>query len=202
MKNAKGDPIYKHIEFKVFVGGKIFPIKFTANPGKMFNQANIDHELERVAAYIEEKFPNLEFRMVELLPNRFNFIAVGQRGKVKDESTQDNRETANNTEDVASVDGGGQKSERSSERDICPAEQSAGESRSSGQQPDDSGYGKRAEDVVDADRGEASMPCERPSDLPNRQTSAEHGARGSIESVSPHDDHEAGTDLPALRHDA
>jgi len=66
----------------VIVGTKTFPIVFRAQHNKGYTSSLIEHELGRVVDYIDKHFPTLEFRQVELAPNKFNFIACGARKAV------------------------------------------------------------------------------------------------------------------------
>jgi hypothetical protein len=45
-----------------------------APPRKKFNSTGIDALLEQCAGQIEQSFPGVEFRLVPVGPNRFNFI--------------------------------------------------------------------------------------------------------------------------------
>ena len=69
-------PLWHRIFFKVIIGEKSIPINFVAPPGRAYSERQIDMEVERVVDYIDQKFPKLEFKMVQILPNRFNFVAV------------------------------------------------------------------------------------------------------------------------------
>lgn len=88
MKTAK-DPqsqqsefAYKRVNFTVEVGGKTFRFAMKAKPHCGYTSSLIDIERGRVIEYIDEKFPRLEFREVQLAPNSFKFIACGARKAV------------------------------------------------------------------------------------------------------------------------
>jgi hypothetical protein len=80
MKKTKdGDPLYKRVLFKVIIGKKVFHIRFIAEPGRFYNSDGVELAIEKVIEDLDKKFPRLEFKQVDILPNQFNFIAIGVR---------------------------------------------------------------------------------------------------------------------------
>ncbi len=80
MKPAKdGRKLWKRVTVKVIVGDKTMHHQFVAPAGNGYSKSDIEETLERVIEYLDQKFPVLEFKQVNLLPNAFNFIAVGPR---------------------------------------------------------------------------------------------------------------------------
>ena len=84
IKGGEKQEVFKRIHCKVLVGQKTYRFDFVAKPGRAFNLADIERERGRVIDYIDEKFPRFEFKEVQLLPNTFNYIAIG----VKNETAQ------------------------------------------------------------------------------------------------------------------
>jgi hypothetical protein len=97
------EEVFKRIHCKVLIGKKTFRFDFVAKPGRAYNGDDIERERGRVIDYIEEKFPKLEFREVQLLPNAFNYIVIGARNESEEETTQP-AEAAGDVGAVASPD--------------------------------------------------------------------------------------------------
>jgi hypothetical protein len=107
MKHFAGRAMaYKRIDFKVVVGGKTFRFSFKAKDGCGYTEKEIEIQRGRVIDYIDEKFPTLEFREVQLLANVFNFIAIGVREKVNEEKSQIRQETHPETAGAGAEQGG------------------------------------------------------------------------------------------------
>lgn len=81
-----GKPIYKHLDVKVIVGDKTFPLHYRATSSKFYSEEEIETELERIIDHIDKNFPKLEFRQVTIVPNRVNFIAIGKRKEHAEET--------------------------------------------------------------------------------------------------------------------
>jgi hypothetical protein len=81
LRDNKGNPLYKRMYFAVIFPDRRLPFEYVAPPGKFFNQEDIDRQLDLVVAHVEESFPRFEFRMVELVPNKINFVAVDLKKK-------------------------------------------------------------------------------------------------------------------------
>lgn len=78
-KNADGDQLYKRVLFKVIIGKKIFHIRFIAEPNRFYNAEGVERAIETVIEDLDKKFPRLEFKQVDILPNQVNFIAIDVR---------------------------------------------------------------------------------------------------------------------------
>jgi hypothetical protein len=80
LHNKSGDVLYKRMFFKVIIGEKQIRFDYVA-PGHMqgFPPSAIVQQLTAVVDHIDKSFPKLDFRMVELAPNRFNFVCTGDR---------------------------------------------------------------------------------------------------------------------------
>jgi hypothetical protein len=63
----------------VIIGEKRLHHTARAEHGKAYTAANIETNIEGFIDHLDKRFPLIEFQMVELLPNKFNFIAVGAR---------------------------------------------------------------------------------------------------------------------------
>jgi hypothetical protein len=80
MKPSKdGKKLWKRVTVKVIIGEKTMHRQFVAPAGNGYSESDIEETLWRVIEYLDKKFPVLEFKQVNLLPNAFNFIAVGPR---------------------------------------------------------------------------------------------------------------------------
>jgi len=80
-KDENGRPLtlYKRIHVKVIVGEKVMRHDFCAPARRGYCKANIEDTIEKVIEHLDQKFPTLEFRQVDILPNVVNFIACGTR---------------------------------------------------------------------------------------------------------------------------
>lgn len=75
-------PAWKFIEIKVVGmpdGVKDSVIRQQARPGHAFGKEAVDEAVWRIANIVDQKYPAWEFKMVELAPNRFNFVWTGRR---------------------------------------------------------------------------------------------------------------------------
>jgi hypothetical protein len=77
------EKIYKRVVIRIIAppGAKDERIVQTAPPGHGYNSDTVLGILEQVADTLERQNPKLEFRLVELEPNRFNFIYMGPRSE-------------------------------------------------------------------------------------------------------------------------
>ena len=78
-RDKSGNKLFKRIHVKVIVGEKVYNHDYRAPAGYFYNHENIEDAREKMVDYIDEKFPHVEFRMVDIGPNAFNFIAGGAR---------------------------------------------------------------------------------------------------------------------------
>lgn len=87
-EDGKGNPLYKRVLFKVIIGKKVFHVRFIAEPGRFYNSDGVELAIDKVIEDLDKKFPRLEFKQVDILPNCVNFIAIGTRQppEVKDDS--------------------------------------------------------------------------------------------------------------------
>lgn len=81
MTNRDGARIYKHLRIRVVApaGEQNQRICYTAPSKHGFGEAAIAEMLEQTAAELEAKNPRLEFRLVELAPDRFNLVYAGEK---------------------------------------------------------------------------------------------------------------------------
>lgn len=84
--SQKGEKMHKRVHVKVIVGSKVMIHDFRAPAGKGYTEDDINNQLEKCAEHLEGKFPNLDFKLVALGENRFNFIAVGMKGASNDKA--------------------------------------------------------------------------------------------------------------------
>lgn len=81
-RNSDGR-LYRHLDIKLIIGNDVKKKRHTAAPGKGFTEENIRDACDALIEQLEEKFPGIEFREVQILPNAFNYIACEPK-KVKD----------------------------------------------------------------------------------------------------------------------
>ena len=86
-ESQRSEISYKRINVAVEVGDKTFRFAFKAAPHCGYTSSFIELELDRVVEYIDEKFPRLEFRRVDLGPSSFKYIACGARKAVTNATT-------------------------------------------------------------------------------------------------------------------
>lgn len=79
LKTADGDRLFKRCEIKVIIGDKTYQHKFVAPAKRAYSASDIEDQLEKVINHLDEKFPLLDFKQVQIAPNAFNFIAIGPR---------------------------------------------------------------------------------------------------------------------------
>jgi hypothetical protein len=80
-KDGKVTQLYKRIHVKVIVGEKVMRHDFCAPAQRGYSAKNIEETIEKIIEHLDDKFPTLEFRQVDILPNVVNFIACGVRPK-------------------------------------------------------------------------------------------------------------------------
>lgn len=80
MSEAK-EKIVSSLRIKVFnVGNRGSTLRyFKAKAGKGWNDDGIDEMLDSIATDLETRFPNEEFKLVEIGSNGFNFVHVGAK---------------------------------------------------------------------------------------------------------------------------
>lgn len=84
MKPAKnGAKLWKRIEVKIIIGEKVHRHHFVAPAQRGYSEKQIEETLEKVIEHLDDKFPLLDFKQVQLQPNAFNFIAIGARLQTK-----------------------------------------------------------------------------------------------------------------------
>jgi hypothetical protein len=54
---------------------------FKSLPGTLWTAPGIDAQLAHTAEEIEKRWPDEEYRLVALGPNRFNFVHVGRKAE-------------------------------------------------------------------------------------------------------------------------
>jgi hypothetical protein len=76
MISSKLETIYKRVVMRVFLPGnkKSVVVQNVAPPGRGFSATAIDSMLDEMGKRIEKQYPDQEYRMVALSPNRFNFV--------------------------------------------------------------------------------------------------------------------------------
>lgn len=80
---SSGQPGWKTLFVKVFTphNSGSHNSRTHAKPGRAFSKANIQEMLDDVVDQLDMKYPEHEWRMVELAPNKFNFVWVKQKEK-------------------------------------------------------------------------------------------------------------------------
>jgi hypothetical protein len=71
----------RHVKLKVFLPEQKKPLQYThrAKPGMVFADAGIDQILDDVADNLEQRWPELEFRLVQVGIASYNFIYAGRK---------------------------------------------------------------------------------------------------------------------------
>jgi hypothetical protein len=71
----------RRVELKIFEPGnkKFQRVIVRAGAGRSFTEKGIDSTLERAAEQIEQLRPAHEYELVELAPDRFNFVCRGEK---------------------------------------------------------------------------------------------------------------------------
>lgn len=82
MTNKEGARIYKRVEIRIVAppGEKGERIVFRAPGRNGYGEGAIQQMLDQAAETLERENPRLEFGLVEIEPNRFNFVFRGYRG--------------------------------------------------------------------------------------------------------------------------
>ena len=78
-RSKAGDPCWKKVELKIIIAEFEQTKHFHAKPNMAYTSNDIDQMLLIFADQIEKTYPQIEFRMVQIGPNKFNFIAEGVR---------------------------------------------------------------------------------------------------------------------------
>ncbi len=55
--------------------------KYTAGPGRLFNESDVELAIEKMVEYLDGRFPHWNFRLVRVGRNRLKFIYAGLRAK-------------------------------------------------------------------------------------------------------------------------
>jgi hypothetical protein len=74
LKDKKGNPLFEKLEVKFIVGDTVKKRVMKAPAPPYYTEENIQAQLELIADELEKKFPQVNWRMAELGPDRFNFI--------------------------------------------------------------------------------------------------------------------------------
>lgn len=83
MLNKSGDPLCKYVTVRIFwpKNERSALRNYKAGPKQGINSEGVTHILEECSTFIEKKWPKDEYRLVELAPNRFNFVWECEREK-------------------------------------------------------------------------------------------------------------------------
>lgn len=79
-KAKNGEEIFGVVEVRLFYPGneKSLLKHFRAGKGQGFSDEGIERILSDLVEAIEKQFPGHVYNMVELAPNRFNFVCRGE----------------------------------------------------------------------------------------------------------------------------
>lgn len=78
-KATNGERIWKRVIVRVVLPDKKgFTWRPMAGPRKGYTAENVQQVLEKCSESLEKKYPNFEFELIELEPNRFNMVYVGE----------------------------------------------------------------------------------------------------------------------------
>jgi hypothetical protein len=79
-RDKSGERLWPDFRVRVVMPGQKDIIwRSRAGPRRGYTLDGIQTMLEQVAEHLEKQFPSVEFRMVELEPNRFNFLYEGRK---------------------------------------------------------------------------------------------------------------------------
>jgi len=76
---ANGKKVWKQIYVKIIIGRFTQPWRYRANPHHGYTEEQIDTTLENVIEWLDREYPTIDFKQVQVGPNRFNFIATKVR---------------------------------------------------------------------------------------------------------------------------
>ena len=81
LKTVAGWSGYRKVTLKVFppLGEKMRSVTHRAQPGRCYIPEEIEQMTDDLAEHLDKNFPDMEFRMVEVAPNAFNFVYAGKR---------------------------------------------------------------------------------------------------------------------------
>jgi hypothetical protein len=76
MRSKVGETLHKRLIVRVFSpeNKASYLVQRVAPAGQGFTPSSITSMLDELGSRIEKKFPDHEYRLVELAPNRFNFV--------------------------------------------------------------------------------------------------------------------------------
>jgi len=79
-RSASGERLWREMRVRVCIPGMKDIVWRSHPPARRgYSAADLDKMLDQVAEHLEKRFPSIEFRMVELAPNMFNFIYEGKK---------------------------------------------------------------------------------------------------------------------------
>jgi hypothetical protein len=81
MRNKLGEVLLKRITVRIIPSEECEPERIVqrAPANKGFTADGIEQILEAAEKYAEKRYPNADFRLVEIGPGAFNFIYAGER---------------------------------------------------------------------------------------------------------------------------
>ena len=75
-----GEKLWRDATTRVVIPGQKDIVWRSHAPARRgYSEAGLDKMLDQVADHLEKRFPTIEFRVVELAPNRVNFIYAGRK---------------------------------------------------------------------------------------------------------------------------
>ena len=79
---ARPRAVAKRLEVRIFAPGNksSHAIHLFAGDRRMFTEEGVSEILEKVATDIAQRFPNEEYRLVELSEGKFNFVWAESKG--------------------------------------------------------------------------------------------------------------------------
>lgn len=81
MQTKNGDRLFPWVKVRVFTpGNKQSKLQLVrAGNKKGFTSEGVDHVLDSACTWLEQRWPDQEFRMVQVGPTQYNFVHVGER---------------------------------------------------------------------------------------------------------------------------
>ena len=74
-KGKSGEPCWRQVAFKLVIGEFEQTKCYRAKPSYAYTLKDIEQMIETFVDQLDKNYPQLEFRMVRVGPNRYNFIA-------------------------------------------------------------------------------------------------------------------------------
>jgi len=83
MKPTKdGRKLWKRVVYKIIIDDKVNLQIGKAPMQRGYTEENIQEATEHMIEWVDKTYPGIEFNLVQIAPNEFNFIKIGERAVV------------------------------------------------------------------------------------------------------------------------